>query len=107
MTVEAIGDNGYGLTVGKFKSLNHEVEPKIGLHLLPQEEGVYRIETIPVPGYEPTGYDVDFKAYMTLCEGATEDIPADLGIEKGNSCGVGTDPFHLGGSSPVHPGLTR
>ncbi|KPQ37541.1 MAG: Protein of unknown function (DUF1997) [Phormidesmis priestleyi Ana] len=82
MTVEAIGDNGYGLTVGKFKSLNHEVEPKIGLHLLPQEEGVYRIETIPVPGYEPTGYDVDFKAYMTLCEGATEDIPADLGIEK-------------------------
>ncbi|MGB3571342.1 MAG: DUF1997 domain-containing protein, partial [Phormidesmis sp.] len=68
MAVEPIGNSGYGLTVGKFKSLNHEVEPKIGLHLLPQEEGVYRIETIPVPGYEPVGYDVDFQASMTLCE---------------------------------------
>ncbi len=82
MTVEPIGENGYGLTVGKFKSLNHEVEPKIGLHLLPQEEGIYRIETIPVPGYEPAGYDVDFKASMTLCEGAAEDLPKDLEIEK-------------------------
>jgi hypothetical protein len=82
MTVEAIGENGYGLTVGKFKSLNHEVEPKIGLHLLPQEKGVYRIETIPVPGYEPVGYDVDFKACMTLCESTPEDLPAELNIEK-------------------------
>lgn len=82
MAVEPIGENGYGLTVGKFKSLNHEVEPKIGLHLLPSEEGVYRIETIPVPGYEPAGYDVDFNASMTLCEGASEDIPAELSIEK-------------------------
>ena len=82
MTVEAIGENGYGLTVGKFRSLNHEVEPKIGLHLLPQEEGVYRIETIPVPGYEPVGYDVDFKACMTLCEGAAKGLPEDLPVEK-------------------------
>ncbi len=79
MAVEPIGENGYGLTVGKFKSLNHEVEPKIGLHLLPQEEGIYRIETIPVPGYEPAGYDVDFRASMTLCEMAATDLPkADL-----------------------------
>lgn len=82
MTVESIGDNGYSLTVGKFKSFNHEVEPKIGLHLLPQDEGVYRIETIPVPGYEPAGYDVDFKASMTLCEGSLDDIPEALSIEK-------------------------
>lgn len=82
MTVEAIGDNGYGLTVGKFKSLNHEVEPKIGLHLLPQNEGVYRIETIQVPGYEPAGYDVDFNASMTLCEHAVEDLSKELGIAK-------------------------
>ena len=85
MTVESIGDNGYGLTVGKFKSLNHEVEPKIGLHLLPQDEGVYRIETIPVPGYDPVGYDVDFRASMTLCESAVgelEDAPKDLQIDK-------------------------
>lgn len=82
MAVEAVGDNGYGLTVGKFKSLNHEVEPKIGLHLLPQEDGVYRIETIQVPGYEPVGYDVDFNASMTLCESSVEDLSPDLGIEK-------------------------
>ena len=81
MAVEPIGENGYGLTVGKFKSLNHEVEPKIGLHLLPQEEGIYRIETIPVPGYEPVGYDVDFNASMSLCEGDKEDIPAELSIK--------------------------
>ncbi len=82
MAVEPIGENGYGLTVGKFRSLNHEVEPKIGLHLLPQEEGVYRIETIPVPGYEPTGYDVDFNASMSLCEGNLEGISPELSIEK-------------------------
>ena len=82
MAVEPIGENGYGLTVGKFKSLNHEVEPKIGLHLLPQEEGIYRIETIPVPGYKPVGYDVDFNASMTLCEGNPEEIPSDLNVEK-------------------------
>lgn len=82
MEVEPIGKNGYGLTVGKYKSLNHVVEPKIGLHLLPQEEGVYRIETIPVPGYNPEGYDVDFNASMTLCEGAAEDIPEDIDVEK-------------------------
>lgn len=82
MAVEAVGDNGYGLTVGKFKSLNHEVEPKIGLHLLPEEDGVYRIETIDVPGYEPVGYDVDFNASMTLCESNPEDLPKELGIEK-------------------------
>ena len=82
MAVEPIGKNGYGLTVGKFKNLNHVVEPKIGLHLLPQEEGIYRIETIPVPGYKPEGYDVDFRASMTLCEGAAEALPEDVDIES-------------------------
>lgn len=82
MTVESIGDNGYSLTVGKFGAFNHEVEPKIGLHLLPQNEGIYRIETVPVPGYEPAGYDVDFKASMTLCEGSLEDVPEELNIDK-------------------------
>lgn len=82
MAVEPIGKDGYSLTVGKFKSLNHEVEPKIGLHLLPQEEGVYRIETIPVPGYEPAGYDVDFQASMTLCEAETVDLPEGVVVEQ-------------------------
>ncbi|MEL6939954.1 MAG: DUF1997 domain-containing protein [Cyanobacteria bacterium J06598_1] len=84
MAVEPIGENGYGLTVGKFKSLNHEIEPKIGLNLLPQEEGIYRIETIPVPGYKPAGYDVDFNASMTLCEAAATDdnLPNTVDIDK-------------------------
>ncbi len=72
ITVEAIGDNGYALILGRFSSLNFSLEPKIGLHLLPQDAGVYRIETIPVPDYEPEGYSVDFQAAMTLNEGASE-----------------------------------
>lgn len=72
MTVSPIGENGYGLTIGRFGSFGYEVEPKIGLDLLPQQEGVYRIETIPVPGYEPIGYDVDFKASLQLLETQTQ-----------------------------------
>lgn len=82
MDVEPIGKNGYGLTVGKYKSLNHVVEPKIGLHLLPQAEGIYRIETIPVPGYKPEGYDVDFQASMTLCEETAADILENIDVKK-------------------------
>lgn len=66
MTVNPIGDNGYALILGHFSNLNFSLEPKIGLHLLPQEAGVYRIETVPVPDYEPEGYSVDFQAAMTL-----------------------------------------
>ncbi|MGP1373829.1 MAG: DUF1997 domain-containing protein [Almyronema sp.] len=69
MQADALGDNGYALTVGRFGALDYEVEPKIGLHLLPQERGVYRIQTIPIPGYEPQGYSVDFQAAMQLAEG--------------------------------------
>ncbi|MDB9526072.1 DUF1997 domain-containing protein [Oscillatoria sp. CS-180] len=68
MTAVPLGDNGYDLTVGNFGALGYDVEPKIGLHLLPQDHGIYRIETIPVPGYEPPGYDVDFKASLQLNE---------------------------------------
>lgn len=68
MTADALGNNGYALIIGRFGSFGYEVEPKIGLHLLPQDQGVYRIETIPVPGYEPQGYDVDFRASLQLVE---------------------------------------
>ena len=72
MKAELIGENGYALTIGKFGSFGYEVEPKVGLNLLPQAEGVYRIQTIPVPGYEAPGYDVDFRAALRLVE-ATPD----------------------------------
>lgn len=68
MKAEPIGENGYGLTIGRFGSFGYEVEPKIGLDLLPQDQGIYRIQTIPVPDYEPAGYDVDFQAALQLVE---------------------------------------
>ncbi len=68
MTAEPLGDNGYAMTVGHFGALGYDIEPRIGLHLLPQDHGVYRIETIPVPGYTPQGYDVDFRASLELKE---------------------------------------
>jgi hypothetical protein len=68
MTVESIGTDGYALTIGRFGAFGYEVEPKIGLELLPPESGAYRIETIAIPNYIAPGYDVDFKAVMNLVE---------------------------------------
>lgn len=74
MKVEAIGDNSYALVIGRFGSFGYEIEPKIGLDLLPQQEGVYRIETVPVPNYVALGYDVDFQASMELVELPTHEV---------------------------------
>lgn len=68
MKTDALGENGYALTIGKFGSFGYDVEPKIGLDLLPQENGVYHIRTIPIPDYEAPGYEVDFQAAMHLVE---------------------------------------
>jgi hypothetical protein len=68
MQVEAIGRDGYALTIGKFNSFGYAVEPKIGLELLPQDSGVYRIQTIAIPDYQPPGYEVSFNAEMRLVE---------------------------------------
>jgi Protein of unknown function (DUF1997) len=73
MTVLPLDENGYALTIGKFSSFGYEVEPKIGLVLLPPDRGIYPIKTIPVPDYTPPGYDVDFNAAMQLLE--TPDAP--------------------------------
>ncbi|MBE9127597.1 MULTISPECIES: DUF1997 domain-containing protein [unclassified Coleofasciculus] len=62
MKAEPLGQNGYALVIGRFGSFGYEVEPKIGLELLPQQDGIYRIQTIPVPDYIPPGYEVDFQA---------------------------------------------
>jgi len=71
MTATPLGNNGYDLTVGHFGALGYDVEPKIGLHLLPQDRGVYRIETIAIPGYVSPGYEVDFKASLELNESSS------------------------------------
>ncbi|WP_298911155.1 DUF1997 domain-containing protein [uncultured Nostoc sp.] len=68
MKVQLLGENGYALVIGRFGAFGYEVEPKIGLELLPPEEGIYRIRTIPIPDYQPPGYDVDYRASLQLIE---------------------------------------
>ncbi|WP_066375264.1 MULTISPECIES: DUF1997 domain-containing protein [unclassified Anabaena] len=72
MKVQPLGENGYALIIGRFGSFGYEVEPKIGLELLPPEDGVYRIRTIPIPDYQPPGYDVDYRASLQLQEDGSE-----------------------------------
>lgn len=68
MRVEQLQENAYALTIGRFGSFGYEVEPKVGLELLPPDQGIYRIKTVPVPNYVAPGYDVDFQAMMELVE---------------------------------------
>jgi hypothetical protein len=68
MEVEAIGNNGYAITVGHYGSHGFMVEPKIALHLLPHEHGIYRIETLPLPDNQHQCYEVDFDANLHLVE---------------------------------------
>ncbi len=75
MTVELISQNGYALSLGRFGALGYDIEPKIGLDLLPQDHGVYRINTIPVPNYHSHGYEVDFRASLELREVTLDQVP--------------------------------
>jgi hypothetical protein len=73
MKVQPLGENGYELTIGRFGAFGYEVEPKIGLELLPPQEGIYHIRTITIPDYQPPGYDVDYRASLQLVESPNED----------------------------------
>ncbi|NEP13888.1 MAG: DUF1997 domain-containing protein [Symploca sp. SIO2C1] len=73
MEVEPIRENGYALVIGRFGNFGYELEPKIGLELLPQKNGIYRIQTIPIPNYVPQSYDVDFQASQTFVEVPTKE----------------------------------
>lgn len=79
MKVELLGQNGYALTIGRFGSFGYEVEPKIGLELLPPKESIYHIRTIPIPGYQAPGYDVDFCSSLQLVENPVNDNPHTQG----------------------------
>lgn len=68
MKVESIGENAYALLIGSFGAFGYEVEPKVGLELLPQDNGLNRIQTIPVPNYVAPGYEVDFQAIQSFVE---------------------------------------
>ncbi|NJP08714.1 MAG: DUF1997 domain-containing protein [Leptolyngbyaceae cyanobacterium RU_5_1] len=78
MKVESIGKNSYAIAIGRFGSFGYHMEPKIGLDLLPQQEGVYRIESLPIPDGAISGYDVDFRAAMELVE-----IPSEQASKPG------------------------
>lgn len=65
---DPIGDSGYALGVGKVGAFGFYVDPRVGLNLLPPENDVYRIQTIPIPDQAPQGYEVDFNAEMRLKE---------------------------------------
>ena len=69
MTVRPLGPYGYSLTLGRFGNFGFEVEPTIGLELLPQAEGIYRIVTVPSGQPETvleSLYDVEFNAALRL-----------------------------------------
>lgn len=71
MQVNALGHSGYVLTLGRFGNFGFEVEPTIGLELLPQSQGVYRICTVPADQFQPglrELYDVEFNAALRLEE---------------------------------------
>ena len=74
MQVNALSKNGYDLTIGRFNSFGYVVEPKIGLELLPQDSGVYRIKTVEIPNYTAPGYEVSFNAQMRLVETVNGDL---------------------------------
>lgn len=68
MKVSPLGDNGYILTVGKYRSFGYEISPKIGVVLNPPLGRVYEMQTIPIPDYDAPGYDVNYTASMELKE---------------------------------------
>ena len=77
MAVTPLGSQGYVLTLGRFGNFGFEVEPTIGLELLPQEQGIYRILTVPVPQADEALqglYDVDFNASLRLEESSGPEV---------------------------------
>ncbi|MBD2090105.1 DUF1997 domain-containing protein [Microcoleus sp. FACHB-1515] len=77
MAVEPLSTNGYALTIGQFGAFGYEVEPKIGLELLPQDHCIYHIQTISIPNYEFQGYSVDFQATMLFTESEPQQTRID------------------------------
>lgn len=75
MEVTPLGERGYALSLGRFGNFGFEVEPTIGLELLPEDNGVYSIITVPLPNTDPAlagVYDVDFNASLELDEAGPE-----------------------------------
>ncbi|MEC9453407.1 MAG: DUF1997 domain-containing protein, partial [Cyanobacteriota bacterium] len=75
MEVKALDDQSYLLTLGRFGNFGFEVEPCIGLKLLPQQQGLYQIINVDLRHQDLPlcdHYDVDFKAGLKLEPSETE-----------------------------------
>jgi Protein of unknown function (DUF1997) len=89
MSAEPLGENGYTLTIGRFGSFGYEVEPKMGVVLLPPQDGTYLMYSIPVPDYTPPGYEIDYRASMKLLEVSAEETEwAMLSKQRGKTLDV-------------------
>lgn len=80
MPVRPLEGDGYILTLGSYGNFGFVVEPTIGLELLPQDEGVYRIITVPVGEEEDALqdlYDVEFNASLRLDDAAGSETSAE------------------------------
>jgi hypothetical protein len=75
MKTQPLGENAYDILIGRFGALGYQVEARVGLELAPpDEQGIYRIQTIPIPGYVPPGYVVDFQAAMGLVKFSVDEF---------------------------------
>jgi len=68
MQAEPIGANSYALTIGRFKALGYEIEPQLGVALLPEADGIYRMKTVPFETADSQYYEVDYQATLELVE---------------------------------------
>jgi hypothetical protein len=78
MKVEPMENNGYILTIGRFGAFGYDVEPKIAVILQPSKNNVYLMNSIPIPGYQAPGYDVDYQASMELVEIPVESSQSNI-----------------------------
>ncbi|MGB3401746.1 MAG: DUF1997 domain-containing protein [Microcoleaceae cyanobacterium] len=75
MKTQPIGENAYDILIGRFGAFGYQVEARVGLELAPpNEQGIYKINTIPIPGYVPPGYVVNYEANMSLVELPVEEF---------------------------------
>ena len=91
MEVDVLDPQAYALRLGRFGNFGFEVEPTIGLRLLPQQQGTYAITTVPIPGSNDglnALYDVDFQASLRL---ENQETGNDEGADPSPSTSVSWD----------------
>ncbi|MBD2103503.1 DUF1997 domain-containing protein [Leptolyngbya sp. FACHB-261] len=95
LATERMSANAYCVSIGRIGALGYELEPKVGLELLPEVNGLYRILSVPLTGCHHTGcesgelvdqgYEVDFKSCFQIQPDSTDCLTCiewqlDLGV---------------------------